>query len=289
MKKILFSATNSKLEALFGIKIVKTGGEVKSSPRVERDYWYRVLCDFYRNNYNLEILPIQEDNSIVPPIELLKKVQFSRHSDPDYFFSEGYKDSYDILTLFEKHGVQLNNVKSVLEFGVGFSRILINWFPFNDAKLYGCDITPEGLQWSKQLHGSRVNYELTNPEPPLPYDDDFFDVIYSNAVFIHIPYKKQEVWIKELLRILKSGGFIVVTYYEPSVNLTQFSASEVHEKLIKTGWYETPGSSNVNYNATTTHISRDLLLKLWGEYFTVLDFVPRFKKHSMLIVKKTYS
>lgn len=281
MKKALLRRTNGVLERLFGARLVEVKPEDASA---ERTYWARVLQDFYREKYDLAMHPIQIDEAIVPPHHIVRRVQNIKHASPDSFFAESYKDAFYYFTTLDRHGVKLNSVQSILDFGVGFGRLLINYFPFS-ANLFGCDITPEAAQWSQARYGERAEIRLTSPDPPLPYDDGCFQLIYANAVFIHIPYSKQDEWIRELKRISKPGGYVLATYYEPSVNLANWSARDVHGRFAREGWFEVSGNKHLNYKATNTFIDRALILSLWAGHFTPLEFVPRFKKHTLLIVR----
>jgi len=195
IKKFIFQYLNKILERSFDVRLEKVKKQI-NHVKEERLYWENVINDYYKK-YDLKMHPLQNDDSIVPPKEILKKVQCKNHASPDYFFSQGYYDAYTYFNALEKYNVNLNSEQSILDFGVGFGRLLINWFPFN-VSLYGCDITPEAVSWSKQNYSDRAEIIHTNQEPPLPYTDDTFDIIYSNAVFIHIPYAKQDQWISEL-------------------------------------------------------------------------------------------
>ncbi|MEX1014132.1 MAG: class I SAM-dependent methyltransferase [Candidatus Paceibacterota bacterium] len=277
MKKIF----NKIIGKIFGYKLNKINNIDYNEIKEEKEYWVKQLQSIY-SKYNLQMDPIQTDEKNVPPIDLVKKHQYSKHAIPDFFFGQGYRDAYELFKTLEKNSIQLDKVSTVLDFGVAFSRLLINWFPFN-ASLYGCDITPEGIQWSQKKHGNRAKISFTNPKPPLPYDNNYFDVIYAIAVFIHIPYAKQEEWIKELKRISKPGGYVAVTYYEPSINLINWEPRLVDEKLVKPGYFERRGNKNLNYDATDTFIDRDVIVDMWGKYFSPIEYTPRFKKHSIYL------
>jgi SAM-dependent methyltransferase len=69
------------------------------------------------------------------------------------------------------------------------------------AHVEGCDVDDEVLS-NPYLDAAKV----FDPELPLPYDDACFNLIYSNWVFEHI--ERPEVAARELLRIVKPGGYI---------------------------------------------------------------------------------
>ena len=281
----IYVSINKILKRSIGMKIERvTKKEARSDElKAEKEYWANMLNQFY-TKYNLKMHPLQSDESVVPPTQMLNKVQYKNHANPDYFFTQSYYDAFSYFNTLEKHNVKLGRIDSILDFGVGFGRLLINFFPFS-ANLFGCDITPEAVSWSKEKYSDRATISLTYSDPPLPYADSSFDLIYSNAVFIHIPYVKQDQWIAELKRISRPGGHVLVTYYEPSFYFSDWSRSEIHEKFTKPGWYELPGENGLNYEAVNTFIERDVILQKWSDCFEVIDFIPRFKKHSLLIVR----
>lgn len=55
-----------------------------------------------------------------------------------------------------------------------------------------------------------VNSEVQDGRA-LPYPDDSFDAAYSVSVLEHIPNNGDTVALRELLRVVKPGGFVVVT------------------------------------------------------------------------------
>lgn len=69
------------------------------------------------------------------------------------------------------------------------------------AHLEGCDVDAEVLS-NPYLDAAKV----FDPEQPLPYEDGSFDLVYSNWVFEHI--EKPELAARELLRVVKPGGYI---------------------------------------------------------------------------------
>jgi SAM-dependent methyltransferase len=49
--------------------------------------------------------------------------------------------------------------------------------------------------------------------PPLPFESNSFDMIYCGSVFTHIA-DLAELWLVELRRLLKPGGFLYATVHD---------------------------------------------------------------------------
>jgi ubiquinone/menaquinone biosynthesis C-methylase UbiE len=42
--------------------------------------------------------------------------------------------------------------------------------------------------------------------PPLPFPDDHFDLVFSSSVFTHIDEHAQDLWLAELRRVTQPGA-----------------------------------------------------------------------------------
>lgn len=47
--------------------------------------------------------------------------------------------------------------------------------------------------------------------PPFEYQSNFFDCVYALSVFTHLSKNMHFAWIKELRRILKPNGILIIT------------------------------------------------------------------------------
>ena len=112
--------------------------------------------------------------------------------------------------------------------------------------------------------------------PPLPYSDEAFDVIYCISVFTHLDDAHTRAWLRELKRVLRPGGVLLLTIHGEQVWQAlspdkrksveaQGYLFESTEKLrgIQPAWYQT---SYHAANYITTLVARE---------FRVLKHTPQ--------------
>lgn len=102
--------------------------------------------------------------------------------------------------------------KKVLEIGVGLGADHQK-FAEAGAILYGIDLTRRAVEHTYrrfQLFGLKSNIQQADAEN-LPFDSDFFDLIYSWGVLHTTPETARA--IEEVYRVLKPGGEIKVMIY----------------------------------------------------------------------------
>ncbi len=248
----------------------------------ERIYWFEVFKEFYRKHYGLEIDPAQTDPQMVPPLELALKIQLANKADANAFFASGYRASIAYHQELLDYGAALPEMKNILEIGVGLGRLILHYYPFG-ANLYGCDITPEVIDWVQVHHGKRVHVILTHSRPPLPYDNEQFDFIYANSVFTHIPCELVPDWVEELQRILRPGGMCIVSVFDANHYFNSLSYREFHRKYECAGCYSWGEEKGVHMS---TFLSRDYLRKTWSKHFKVLELRSHYREQSHLICRK---
>jgi SAM-dependent methyltransferase len=94
---------------------------------------------------------------------------------------------------------------AVLDFGCGCGRTSRHW----GRPIDGTDIHRELVAWCQEhLPGS---YTVNDPEPPTPYSDSSFDVVYAVSVFTHLTVDRQRSWLAEFARIIRPGGLLLLT------------------------------------------------------------------------------
>jgi SAM-dependent methyltransferase len=143
---------------------------------------------------------------------------------PSYFMYETFGLNYEqfyvgsedtakwLISYFQKHKSLYNT--SILDWGCGPGRIIrhIPRLVDKSCRCYGTDYNVKYVKWcSKNI--PEVTFKPNNLEPPLPFDEAMFDVIYGISIFTHLSKKKHYAWFDELFRVLKPGGILFLTLH----------------------------------------------------------------------------
>jgi len=129
-----------------------------------------------------------------------------------FFNGEGYlSQGHDERVDFMVQNIELNN-KAVLDFGCGLGGPAFHLAKKHNARVIGVDVDPsliEKANNSTQARGfiSSVNF-TTIHDNLLSFADATFDIIFSKESIIHVQNK--QALFKELYRVLKPGGMIVI-------------------------------------------------------------------------------
>lgn len=140
---------------------------------------------------------------------------------PDYLIYESYQMNYRkyyeggreyaefIRSQWEKH-IELKDI-NILDWGCGPARV-IRHLPqiINNCSYYGTDYNANSIQWCRaNLEGIEFNHN--DLEAKLPYADNFFGLIYGHSIITHLSEEMHYAWIKELNRVLHTGGILYLT------------------------------------------------------------------------------
>jgi ubiquinone/menaquinone biosynthesis C-methylase UbiE len=157
---------------------------------------------------------------------------------PDYLIYESFQLNYKkyyadseesarwLTDILKKH-VQLKDIR-ILDWGCGPGRIIrhLGKFTGDGCELHGTDYNAKTISWcSQNLQG--IQFNTNQLEAGLPYPDNYFDVIYGISIFTHLSKKMHIEWYNELLRVLKSGGVILLT-----TQGSNFKAKLTHHEKI---------------------------------------------------------
>jgi SAM-dependent methyltransferase len=150
------------------------------------------------------------DGIPVPPRELIGLV--SGGYDPKFFYESGAVAVDYMTALTGRAGMFASDLGAILDFGCGCGRVIRHWRQPRGATLRGTDYNPYLVAWCRE-HIRGPEFQANDLGPPLGYDDESFDFVYSISAFTHLDADLQLAWMDELKRVTKRGGMILITVH----------------------------------------------------------------------------
>jgi alkylated DNA repair protein alkB homolog 8 len=131
---------------------------------------------------------------------------------------------------------------NVLDFGCGNGRLLELIGNIENLQYFGLDISQKLVDVASQRYQDRTFQKINPLQITLPFTDDYFNTVYSIAVFHHFPGKEyREDLAKELYRLTKKEGRIVITVW----NLWQ---KRYIGNIIRNWFNKLKGKSDLDWN-----------------------------------------
>lgn len=158
---------------------------------------------------------------------------------PDYLVYESFRLDYAaykrtgktaaqwIKEHFATHQQQLNKL-SILDWGCGPGRVLRHLPEVfgDDGDYHGADPNERSVHWC-QSNLPKVSVSQSQLNPPLPYTDQQFDLLYGISIFTHLSASAHDSWMKELMRVLKPGGMALITTHGPAYRVKLTKSEQV--------------------------------------------------------------
>jgi len=187
----------------------------------------------------------------------------------------------------------LRDLGAILDWGCGCGRIVRHGVERGLENLFGVDIDAYNIDWLRG-HFPRGTYLRTDFDPPLPFADGTFDVVFGHSVFTHLAEADQDLWLAEIARVLKPGGYAFVTV------CTEFGAAVAHAgefaadpglcgRLVADGLVVLAtqpvgvDEGRSGYYKLTCHAT-DYVMRHWSRFLEVRRIVRCFAEHQDLVV-----
>jgi ubiquinone/menaquinone biosynthesis C-methylase UbiE len=176
-----------------------------------------LLSSAEQANFYFERLKYKKDN------DAFKKNYPDFILPPDFFIYETYRLNYkwyyedgkntaeEIVMLLSKYYDLSKPKKRILDWGCGPGRV-VRHLPvlLPHTEIYGTDYNENYINWcSENLKG--ISFSVNKIDPPMNFASSFFDALIGLSIFTHLSERNHVSWIKELYRIVKSGGYVLIT------------------------------------------------------------------------------
>lgn len=154
---------------------------------------------------------VEGENGVPVPADFLRYL-VAGTDHLQWFIASGKLGAQTLVDALAKERRPLGSFNRILDFGCGCGRVLRHLRGLTKAEIWGTDSNPRAIQWcDKYLDFARFKVNLL--EPPLPFQDGAFDLVYAFSVFTHLPEPLQARWMDEMHRILAPGGYLIVSFH----------------------------------------------------------------------------
>ena len=223
-----------------------------------------------------------DDRFPVPPQELWAGTWASSAE----YLASGKDHSNAMMNILGASGFRFGEKHRILDFGCGAGRIIRCFKPLKEGReIWGVDISTKHILWCHQNLCPPFKFITTTTFPHLPFEDNYFDIIYAGSVFTHIS-ELAGAWLLELRRILRPEGRCYITVrdnHSIEMILSSPPGHRLHDTPIRQQLIDfdkekhflesgfsmivlsrDPGNAEVFYDI-------DFLRQTWGNFFEILS------------------
>ena len=217
--------------------------------------------------------------------------------DDDALYLKWGKFDHDLILQIAGRYLDLQQPLRILDFACSTGRVLRHFEPERLSpgwRIHGVDTQAVPIEWLRTLWPPAYEVCAINEVvPALPFEDNYFDVIYGISVFTGIKYL-WDAWLCELRRCLKPGGLCLQTVHcEEAWSL--YARGEADWQLAGVPEYvRQHPEMDVDYlffnksTTSNTFYQRSVVEKLFGRYLPVREVLdpPEFSFQHWVVMQK---
>ncbi|CAD7799198.1 Ubiquinone/menaquinone biosynthesis C-methyltransferase UbiE [Chryseobacterium aquaeductus] len=208
---------------------------------------------------------------------------------PDYLMYESFQINYEsyyksgqsaakwLLSIVAKYR-NLESLK-ILDWGCGPARIIRHLPEIlpESCEVFGTDYNETSINWNRK-NIENVSFNLNSLEAKLPYKENYFDFIYGISIFTHLSEELHYTWKKELTRILKKDGILILSL-QGDLFKTILTESESDE--FEKGHLVVRGNVKEGHRTYSAFQPNDFVKKLFSDY-EILEHTESYFKEGKL-------
>jgi ubiquinone/menaquinone biosynthesis C-methylase UbiE len=234
----------------------------------------------------------------VPPQDLWEGYA----STAEEYLAGARSDMAAMLGILREAGVPPESLSRVLDLGCAAGRML-RFFPSvpGESEHWGVDINARHIAWCQQHLGEPMLFATTTTAPHLPFEDNYFDLVYCGSVFTHIS-DLADAWFLELRRVLRRGGYAYITIHDKHTIDVLFTKFNDHPLFVDFVAYvrrfcERTAVREQDYVSfsigadpySQVFYDADSLVAKWSRLATVVSVTPEAHDHqTALLLRKRH-
>ena len=164
----------------------------------------------------------------------------------------------------------------ILDWGCGPGRVIRHMPDVigNGCTFYGSDYNAEYVEWcSKNIPD--VTFKKNELDPPLPFNDRQFDLVYGISIFTHLSEQKHWEWFNEHMRVLKPGGILFITTHG---DITRSNLTSSEDAVYEKGELVVRSNVKEGHRMYVAYQPISFMHKLFKDKARVLKHVPGSKQ-----------
>jgi 2-polyprenyl-3-methyl-5-hydroxy-6-metoxy-1,4-benzoquinol methylase len=230
--------------------------------------------DYFNQYIDLE----HERNLRIPGDDQLFRTQGNRSSDR--YRLHGFTTFKRIERALYRHsGRSLQDFNSILDWGCGAGRLTQQLaLHLRHFDVHGIDIDESNVAWC-QANIPACRFDVVPLCPPTALRELSYDLVIGISVLTHLDEPTQHAWLRELQRVTKPAGYLLLTTHGESA-LARVKNTEVVLKTLKVGIdTSTPDPSldkvitSSDYYRSSYHL-RSHVSAFLNDYFDVIEIIP---------------